>query len=184
MSQVKALSWEKKPPLFRDVSLVLLSSILIGLFGQIAIPLPFTPVPIATQPQLILLLAALLGPRLAVAAVLTFLAQGAMGLPVFAGAVGGAAKLMGPTAGYLLGYIAAAWVTGYLIEKIREKTILKIFFAMAAGNGLIFITGCAYLSAFIGFKQALLLGAAPFILGDFLKLIFCAKIFERIQSRP
>ena len=183
MSQVKALSWEKSPALFQDVAIVLLSSILIGLFGQIAIPLPFTPVPIATQPQVILLLAALLGPRRAVAAVLAFLAQGAFGLSVFAGAVGGMAKLMGPTAGYLLGYVAASWITGHLVEKMREKTIVKTFLAMSVGNGVIFLMGCAYLSTFLGLQKALLLGALPFILGDVLKLIFCAKIWQKVESK-
>lgn len=178
MFRAKAFVQDRFPAFFRDFSLAILSSILIGLFAQIAIPLPFTPVPIATQPHLILLLAALLGPNRIVAAVLMFLAQGLMGLPVFAGAVGGALILTGPTGGYLLGYIAAAFVTGHLIEKMKEKTPLKIFGAMALGNGVIFLMGAAYLSTFIGVQKAILLGVVPFLLGDFLKLIFCTKIFR------
>lgn len=169
---------ERVPALVRDVSLVALSSILIGLFGQIAIPLPFTPVPIATQPHLILLLAAFLGPNRTVAAVLLFLAQGMAGLPVFAGAVGGAFLLTGPTGGYLMGYLAAAFVTGHLIEKMKERTLWKIFGAMAAGNGVIFLMGATYLCTFVGVQKALLLGVLPFLLGDFFKLICCAKIFR------
>jgi len=183
MSQVKAIIWERCPAFFREASLVILSSILIGLFGQIAIPLPFTPVPLATQPQLILLLASFLGPRRSVASVLAFLAQGAMGLPVFAGAVGGVAKLIGPTGGYLLGYIAAAWLTGYLINKVKQRTALKTFLAMAVGNAVIFIVGCSYLSLFVGFQSAVLLGVVPFLLGDLLKLIFCSYIFQKVETK-
>jgi len=183
MFQVRALASEKSSTLFRDVFLVILSSIFIGLCGQISIPLPFTPVPITVQNQLVLLLALFLGPRRAVASVLGFLAQGAMGLPVFAGAAGGMAILMGPRGGYLMGYVIAAWVTGYLMEKRRNRTILTTFWMMITGSAVILVCGCAYLTVFVGLKNALLLGVAPFVLGDVLKVIFCVKIFEMVRSK-
>ena len=178
MSHVESIVLEKKNSLILDFTLVLLSSILIGLFGQIAIPLPFTPVPIATQSHVVLLLASFLGSKRAVLATILFLAQGAFGLPVFAGGMGGAAWLLGPTGGYLIGYVAAAFVTGYLVQQMKNRTSWKIFSAMAAGNAIIFLFGASYLSKFVGVEKAFLLGVAPFLLGDFLKLMFCSKLRE------
>lgn len=91
-----ALKLSHSSSLFRDVSLVIFVSLVIGLFGKVAIPLPFTPIPIATQNTLVLLMALFLGARRGTAATFAFLTQGVMGLPVFAGAVGGFATLLGP----------------------------------------------------------------------------------------
>src|ERR1700674_1128563 len=88
-----------------SATLVILSSILIGLFAKVSIPLPFTPVPLATQSGVVLILAVLLGSKRAFAAVLLFLMQGAAGLPVFIKGAG-IAYLIGPTGGYLIGYLA------------------------------------------------------------------------------
>lgn len=184
MSQIKVLVSENIPSFFREISLAILLSILIGISGQISIPLLFTPVPLAIQGHVILLLAALLGSRRAVAATLAFLAQGAMGLPVFSvGSSVGMARFLGPTGGYLIGYLVAAWVVGLLIEKMKESTSLKQFLVMALGNGLIFTVGLIHLSAFIGFEKAFLLGVLPFLLGDLFKLIVCVKLLEKIRAR-
>ena len=160
--------------------LVILSSILIGLFGQIAIPLPFTPVPIATQGSIILLLSCLLGPKKAFGAVVGFLAQGAAGLPVFAGGVGGLACFAGPTGGYLLGYLAGAVLTGYLFQQMQNKSPMRLFALICAGNALFFVFGVPYLATFIGLQKALVLGVLPFLLGDVLKAIVCVKILQWI----
>lgn len=92
----------------RDFVLILGSSLLMGLFAKIQIPLSFTPVPIALQDTIAIFLGILLGPRRGTLAVLAFLAQGALGFPVFAGGVGGIMKFIGPTGGYLIGYPLAA----------------------------------------------------------------------------
>lgn len=166
----------------RSTCLVVGASLLIGLFGSIAIPLPFTPVPIATQPSLILLLSCLLGPSRTFAAVLGFLAQGAFGLPVFAGAVGGWAILTGPTVGYFIGYLAAALFVGHFFQRMKDKSSMRVFGLLAAGNALLFVFGVPGLAAFIGWKNALLFGVLPFIIGDVLKLIACVKILQRIRK--
>jgi len=175
---------DSKPLSFlRDAAIAIFASLLIGFFAKLTIPLPFTPVPIATQNSMILLLGALLGARRGASAVFAFLAQGAMGFPVFAGGVGGFAIFIGPRGGYLIGYLAAAFVVGYLIEKFKEKNISMTFFAFAAGNLVIYLFGAAYLSTFVGFQKALLLGVAPFILGDFFKIFVCMKILNWIERR-
>src|SRR3989338_11340237 len=165
------------PPLsfLKNGAIVLLSSFLIGLLGQVAIPLPFTPIPIVTQCQAILLLSILLGSQRAAAAVALFLMQGAMGLPVFANGAAGLAILMGPRGGYLIGYLVAAYVVGALMERVKERSVMQTFLALCLGNGIVYLLGAAYLSSFLGVKKALLLGVAPFLLGDLLKNIACLK---------
>lgn len=181
-AKLAQLESSKASSLWRDAAVVLLSSFLIGLFAKLAIPLPFTPVPIGTQNFVVLFLAALLGPRKGAAAVFAFLAQGALGWPVFAGGVGGAAKLLGPTGGYLIGYLVAAYVTGALVEKAKEATAAKIFWALSAGAAVIYAFGASYLALFVGIEKAFLLGVAPFLLGDAFKAVFCVKILNWVSG--
>ncbi len=162
----------------RSACLVILSSILIGLFAKAAIPLPFTPIPIATQGSIVLLLSCVLGSRRSFAAVLGFLIQGAAGLPVFAEGAGGLAVLFGPRGGYLIGYLAAAWLVGHLAETAKNRTPANLFLILSAGTAMFFLFGVPYLATFIGFKKALILGALPFLLGDLLKIFACIKILQ------
>ena len=168
MSQTRTLTLEHT--VARDLLLVLLASFAIALSGKISIPL--TPVPIATQNIVVLLLSAFLGPRLGFAATLLFLAQGAMGFPVFSTPTG----LFGPTAGYLIGYSLASFLTGYLAE--RNKTLANAALALLAGHAVVYLCGVSYLSTFIGLNKALLLGAAPFLLGDLLKTLAALHILK------
>src|SRR4030067_464514 len=96
----------------RMLALMLGGSLLIGLAAQIQVVLPFSPVPVTGQTFAVLLLGALYGSRMGPATVATYLAMGGLGLPVFAGGAAGMARLLGPTAGYLVGFILAAWVVG------------------------------------------------------------------------
>lgn len=178
---LKARTWEfqsKEFLLFREIGIVLFASLLIGLFGKVAIPLPFTPVPIATQMNVVLLLSMWLGPRRAAASVFAFLVEGAIGMPVFAGAIGGPAVFLGPRGGYLIGYLIAAAVVGYFAEKMNDRSPLKAFWAMLAGNGLVYLTGASYLATFVGPMKAMMLGVAPFILGDLIKLAVSVKLLS------
>ena len=162
----------------RDTFLVFAGSVLIALFANVSIPLPFTPVPIATQAHVCLLLGALLGSKRGALAVAAFLFQGAIGLPVFALGKAGFLHILGPTGGYLLGYVAATYVTGYLVEKAHEKTPRKAVLAMAVGNLILYVMGVPQLALYLGLKSALILGTLPFILGDVLKLILARQGFQ------
>ncbi len=167
MSYARTLTAEKT--LARDFLLVIITSFAICLSGKIAIPLWFTPVPIATQNSVILILAALLGARRAFAATLLFLAQGALlGLPVFSNGGAGLHVLIGPTGGYLTGYLIASYVVGYIAE--RNRSLLNGLLAMSVGNLIIYFCGVSYLTTFLGLSKALMLGVVPFILGDVLKI--------------
>ncbi len=157
----------------KDWTLVILASFLICLSGQIAIPLWFTPIPLATRNTLILLTAALLGSRKGTAATLLFLLQGALGLPVFSNGAAGIASFFGPQGGYLVGYVAASYLVGSMMEKGKSPIL-----SFAAGNLVIYLFGASYLATFVGFSKALLLGVAPFILGDLLKSALCLKFLE------
>ncbi len=167
--------------------------------AQISVPLPFTQVPFTFQPMIVLLGALALGPRLAVAAQLLYLAAGATGLPVFAASVTlppGALRLLGPTGGYLLSYPLAALVTGYLGQRILERRgfdrrYVTSVFAMAAGLAIVYLSGAAWLglfartpdgSAAIGFTNAFLTGVVPFIAADVAKLLIAAGIVPGIWT--
>jgi biotin transport system substrate-specific component len=160
------------------VTLVILASFAICLAGKFAIPLWFTPIPLVTQNTLVLLLAALLGSKRGAAAVFAFLAQGAMGLPVFANGASGFLTLLGPKAGYLFGYLIAAYIVGSLVERNKNHTAL----ALLLGNLTIYTFGAAYLSTFIGIDKAFYLGVAPFILGDLVKSVIAYKIIGWVKN--
>ena len=170
------LVWESSSRA-RDVFIVVLASILISLCGPISISLPFTPVPLAIQAHVCLLLGVLLGSKRGALAVVGFLIQGACGLPVGAKGGAGLAWIFGPTGGYLLGYIIGTFVTGYLVERMRTRSRRAVFCAMAIGNLIVYALGCLHLSRFIGGEMALTLGILPFLIGDFLKLSFATKLY-------
>ncbi|MBI5273643.1 MAG: biotin transporter BioY [Chlamydiales bacterium] len=161
-----------------DVLQVLLGGCLISLFAKAMIYLPFTPVPIVLQNSLILLIAAHLGARKGFLATLVFIFQGAVGLPVFAGGSGSLLTLIGPTGGYIIGYAFAAYLVGYLFQHTRKLTPIKAFIYFSTANFcLIHLLGVFQLAFFIGLKQAILLGSAPFILVDILKNMLIVKCY-------
>ena len=156
----------------REVVLILVSSWLVALSAQIVIPLQ--PVPITGQTFGVLLVGALLGSRRGALTALTYLAQGAMGLPVFAGGTGGLARLTGPTGGYLIGFVIAAFVVGRLSEKGWDRRFTTTAMAMLIGNAVIYALGLPRLAAFVGWEAVLKVGLFPFIPGDLLKIILAA----------
>lgn len=166
----------------KDLCLIFGASIIISLCAPISIPLPFTPVPLAIAAQVILMLSVLLGSKRATLAVTAYLLQGAMGLPVFAaGGAQGILRFIGPTGGYLLGYLVAAFVTGLICEKMKERSQGKVFAAMVVGNLLIFACGLAHLSHFVPLHSLLLLGFLPFIGGEIAKLILAQRALKALR---
>src|SRR5213075_859061 len=127
-----------------DVLLVLGGSALIALAAQIAIPLPFTPVPLTMQPLAVLLVGIALGATRGAAAATLYLLEGIGGLPVFAQGHGGALWLIGPTAGYLYSYPAAAWLAGWFSERGWGSTVLRSVAGMLAALALIYVGGWAW----------------------------------------
>jgi biotin transport system substrate-specific component len=183
MDYAFSLERKQEQSWMKDLLLVLAGGFFISLFANISIPLPFSPVPIATQPHICLLLAVILGARRGAMAVFAFLMQGALGLPVFALGKAGFLYLLGPTGGYLMGYLVAAYVVGYLVERNRGSlTPVKLFFVMGIGTLVIYALGLLQLSLFIGFKTAIIVGLLPFILGNLVKLLVCVQLLKRMRG--
>lgn len=156
--------------LLREVVLILTGSLLIAAAAQIRIPLPFSPVPITGQTFAVLLLAALYGSKRGPATVITYLALGVVGMPVFAGAVSGIAPLIGPTGGYLVGFSAAAYLVGLLSERGWDRKPWSTAVSMIIGNAVIYALGVLWLAYYVGWGKVLLTGVLPFIPGDIIKI--------------
>lgn len=170
----------KSQKLFKDVFIVLSISVLFSLSAWIAMRLPFSPIPISFTAQLILMLSVLLGKRGAYAT-WAYLAQGAMGLPVFSNGNCGLAYMLGPTGGYLIGWAIASFVVAILTEQLREKSPSKVFLIMMFGNALIYVFGLPYLALIVGTANALKLGLYPFIATDILKLILVNRSLKALK---
>jgi biotin transport system substrate-specific component len=159
----------------KSAALVVAFSLFVALSAQVVIPLPFTPVPITLQTFAVLLTGALLGSRLGAAALALYLAEGAVGLPFFRGGNGGWLYLaVSPTAGYLLAYPLAAFVTGRLAERGWDRKFLTAAAAIAVGSLVILFGGWLGLLRFYPAGQAFALGVVPFIVGDIVKIALAA----------
>ncbi len=150
--------------------LIILGSALIALAAQIAVPLPFSPVPVTGQTFAVLLVAAALGPRFGPASVALYVVEGLVGLPVFAGGTSGPARIAGPTGGYLAGFILAAYVVGFLAERGWDRRIWTCALAMLAGEVVIYVFGLAALSRYPLPNGVLEAGLLPFLIGDAYKM--------------
>ncbi len=161
----------------RDMLLVIGGSLLLALSAKIRIggPIPFT-----MQPWAVILLGAALGSRRGVMAVGTYLLQGLVGLPVFANPGSGPAYFMGPTAGYLLAFLLAAFVVGQLAELGWDRRFLSAVMALAIGNAIILAVGALWLSTFVGFQVAIADGVVKFLIGDALKILLAATALPAV----
>jgi biotin transport system substrate-specific component len=160
------LSWVK------NITLVVTASLLLSLSAKIHIPM--YPVPMTMQTFMVVLVGAVLGARRGASAVLLYLGQGLMGWPVFSGTPErgiGLAYMMGPTGGYLLGFLLAAILVGVLAERGFGKTYVSSFTLFLFGQLIIFAVGLSWLSILIGFESAVTLGLTPFLLAATLKLL-------------
>lgn len=159
-----------------EALLILGGSLFTALMAQVAILLPFTPVPITGQTLAVLLIGATLGARRGALSMATYLAEGLAGLPVFAGGTAGIGRLLGPTGGYLVGFVVAAYVVGWLAERGWDRRPVTTAVAMVIGNGVIYVFGLPWLARFVGPAHVLPMGLFPFIPGDFLKVLLAAAL--------
>lgn len=161
-----------------DVILVLLFANLTAVAGRIAVDLPFSPVPITGQTLIVLLAGAALGWRRGAASQIAYLAEGAVGMPVFAGGSAGVLVLIGPTGGYLIGFIASAAVVGWLVERGAARRAATGVATMLFGSAVVYLFGATWLSHLIpgGASTALVQGVLPFIPGDALKSLIAAGV--------
>ncbi len=159
-----------------DIALVLAGSVLIAASAQAAVHLPFTAVPITGQTFAVLLVGGLFGARRGVATVLAYIGEGAIGLPVFANGAAGAAYLAGPTGGYLIGFVAAAWIVGRLAQRGWDRRFVTTAAAMTLGTVAIFLCGMSWYAAFVGPLHVFAGGLLPFLPGAIVKIVLAAAL--------
>jgi biotin transport system substrate-specific component len=160
---------------FYDFILVMVGAISIGFCAQIAVVLPFSPVPVTGQTFAVLITGVLLGAKRGCLSVLLYVVQGALGFPVFSMGRSGLVTLLGPTGGYLIGFIAASYVVGWLAERGWDRKVSTAVLAMIIGSIVIYVFGILWLYGFAGSVEgALVMGLYPFIPGDIVKILLAA----------
>lgn len=159
----------------RDILLIILGTLLVALLAQIEIPLPFTPVPITGQTFGVLLIGAGLGSLRGAASLSLYLVAGVIGFPFFAGGASGVEILSGATAGYLVGFIAAAFVIGRLAERGLDRSMGTSLLPFVVGTIIIYLFGAAWLAVLMNsLSKAVALGVIPFLVGDAIKLVLAS----------
>jgi biotin transport system substrate-specific component len=168
----------------RQVSIVVGASLFVAVCARVAIPLPFTPVPLTVQNFGVLLVGLMLGSRRGFAALALYLAEGAMGMPVFSPmGPGGIAQLLGPTGGFLLAYPLVAWLAGYVMARGR-KTFLRAAIGGLLGEIVLFTGGLTWLAALThSVVQAVRWGLYWFVFAEIIKIMMAAAIGARWQRR-
>jgi biotin transport system substrate-specific component len=164
--------------------LALVGSLLVAVSAQVQVPM--YPVPMTMQPFAVVVIGAAYGSRLGFATLLLYVAEGALGLPVFAGMKGGAIHLVGPTAGYIFGFALAAGAVGWLAERRWDRSIVLTIVAMTIGMALIYTPGLVWLTLWLGLERgmafadaastAFATGALKFLIGDAVKIALATLV--------
>lgn len=180
--------WRYEASLVYKIVLAVAMASLTGIAAQVRIPLPWTPVPISAQTFAVLLSGVLLGGWYGGLSQVFYIGAGIAGVPWFSGGGSGIAHILGPTGGYIVGFILAAFFVGYFIDRfIRARGFLTIFFLMLFANFvLIHLPGLFQLSVVTGVKniyKLLSMGTLPFILGDVAKILVAAALAKGITPK-
>jgi biotin transport system substrate-specific component len=177
--------WTRRSPT-RDALLLIGGTLALALSAKIQVP--FWPVPMTMQSMIVLLIGVTYGSRRAGATVAAYLAEGFVGLPVFAGPAAGPAYMMGPTGGYLLGFLLGAVAVGWLAERGWGRPVWRSAAALTLGHVALFVPGVLWLARFTGWSRAVDLGVTPFIAATFLKtalaVALVAALWRVVGERP
>ncbi|MFA6408930.1 MAG: biotin transporter BioY [Gammaproteobacteria bacterium] len=167
--------------LVRQTTLTLIGMLVIAVSAQLSIPLQ--PVPLTFQGATVVLIGLAFGARIGASAVLTYLLAGALGAPVFANFSFGIHTLLGPTGGYLLGFLPAAALAGYLAESGFARNFLTCCLAALCSTAVLFTSGYFVLAIYIGFHKAFLFGIKPFVLVDSFKVVILSLLVPRFWKK-
>ncbi len=170
------------PSLTSDLLVALSGALILGLSAQLELRLPFTPVPVTAQTFVVLLIGALFGANRGVLTIILYLSSGVLGLPVFSGFGSGLHHILGPTGGYIIGFMGSAYVAGTFMNYGTKQSFFYIFFIMLLSCSVIYIIGVLWLGISLGFKNVLEVGVLPFIPGDILKSAAAAILYTGIQK--
>ena len=168
---------EGESRIVRNIALILAGTMLLYLSAKLKIPLD--PVPISMQTFIVLTLGMVYGWKLGSLTMIAYIFEGMLGLPVFAGTPEkgiGLAYIVGPTGGYLVGFVIAAGVVGYFAERGWDRNIFMSAITMIIGNVVIYICGLIWLAKLLNFKLAIKFGLLPFIAGDLFKIFLAALL--------
>ncbi len=174
------------PSPIRAVAAIALLAAMIGALAFVHLPLPVSPVPLSGQTFGVMLAGALLGPRRGALAVLAYLLLGVAGLPVFAGGHAGPGVLVGPTGGYLWGFVAGAWVIGLLADVRKNRPAWQTLLGIVLGGIVVVYTlGVVQLALVTGLStpKALAVGVLPFLPGDLVKAVAAVAVVRRPAVR-
>lgn len=183
--------WPSRPQarVFRVAALMLVGMCLLTLSAKIQIP--FWPVPMTMQTLVVLVIGMAYGWRLGAATVLAYLVAGAAGLPVFAGTPArgiGIAYMMGPTGGFLLGFLISAAAVGFLGERGWDRSVLRTAVAMVLGQAIITLAGVAWLAVLFNLPKAIEVGFKPFLAASLLKvalgIVLMPTIWKLLDRNP
>lgn len=168
----------------RKISYVSLFAALTAIGGFISIPIPFSPIPLTLQTTFTSMAGFVLGSRYGALSQLVYLLLGAIGLPIFSNRTGGLSTLSGPTAGFLWGFIISAFIVGLIREKYQINNPILIFFVQLIGLIVTYILGVIGLMLILNitFTQSFMVGVAPFIVLDLIKLGVATLLILRLQK--
>jgi biotin transport system substrate-specific component len=167
--------------LFRPVALAVVGSLVVAIGAHVSVPT--LPVPMTMQTLAVLVVGTALGARLGAAALALYAIEGAAGLPVFSPTPDGYPGITGPTGGYIIGFILAAALVGWLADRGWDRNVPKLLVAMLLGAAVLYIPGLAWLSTFVGgFDKAVQYGLTPFYAGDTLKAMIATLAFPAVWS--
>lgn len=169
--------WTTENNMVRNAILAVLGTVALWISAKIQVP--FYPVPMTMQTFVVLVIGMTFGWRLGAATLALYLAEGAVGLPVFAGTPErgiGLAYMAGPTGGYLVGFLVGAVVVGYLAVRGWSRHVGTTLAAMTLGTAIIFGFGYVWLGAMIGYEKAFAVGVAPFLYGAVFKIALAATV--------
>lgn len=168
----------------KTIAIVGLMTALICVLGPLSVPLPFSPVPISLTNLAIYFTIYVIGMKRGTLSYLIYLLIGFVGLPVFSAFTGGPGKLLGPTGGYLIGFIFMALICGVFIEKWPAKLYLH-FIGMVLGTAVCYVFGTVWLAyqAGMSFSAALAAGVIPFIPGDLVKIVIAMLVGPQVNKK-
>jgi len=181
-NKIETLS--KGQSLTLSIGISFAGSLLLALLARLSIPVPFSPVPITGQTFGVLFLGGLLGSRLASLSVIFYILEGIMGLPVFAAGSLGVLYLLGPTGGYILGFIPATYIVGYITDNGWNKNLITILISMIVGTSIVFVFGVSWLSFSAGLTTAITIGLLPYIPGALIKISLATLLIYSINRTP
>ncbi len=173
-------------PLQRAYSLPIIqivgASLFIALCAQISVYLPFSPVPITGQTLAVLMVGSSLGSRKGLLAVAAYIAEGMMGLPVFAGGAISPLAFVGPTGGYITGMLAQAFLIGWFLERKDSPNWLNLIIGCVLAVTVQMAMGVLWLSHFVGWNHVMAMGLIPFIPGELVKIAVVCLCLNRSNA--